>query len=172
MLKWCKNFFEKLVVKERSPKVLALSFCVGVYIAFSPYIFLHTLMAFAFSWIFSLNLAVVFAASCMINNPWTLVPIYTVDYLFGQWFLTFVLGVNSMSLNPHWMDPVNSFIYSYTGIQGVSFWAFMIGGNLLGLIISVIMYPVVRCIFLNICNGIYITENSCKMEIDEDYCSK
>ncbi|MFC1842626.1 DUF2062 domain-containing protein [Candidatus Dependentiae bacterium] len=142
-----KKFFKALVLKERSPKVLAMSFCVGVFIAFSPFVGLHTAMIFLISWLFSLNFAVTLSASLFINNPWTMAPVYSVDYFFGEWFFNKLLGLNSLSLNPCWMEPLNGLISKYTGIAGISFWSFMVGGNLLGLLVSAILYPVVRFVF-------------------------
>lgn len=141
-----KNFFEKLILKERRPKVLALSFCIGVYIAFCPFVFLHTAMVFALSWFFSLNLAVTLAASVFVNNPWTMLPIYSIDYFFGNWVFK-LFGVNPLMFNPCWMDRFNNIVFEYTGVSGISFWSFMVGGNLLGLLISVSLYPVVRLVF-------------------------
>jgi len=147
IIKKLKKFFQKLVLKERSPRVLAISFCVGVFVAFSPFVGFHTLMVFVISWLFSLNLPVTFSTSFFFNNPWTMVPVYSTNYFFGEWFLRKIIGLNPISMNPSWMEPLNSMIVKYTGISGISFWSFMIGGNLLGLLISVILYPVVRVIF-------------------------
>jgi len=123
------NVFKRLVLKERSPRMLALSFCVGVYIAFSPYLFMHTAMIFVFAWLFSLNFPAVFAAAYLVNNPWTLVPIYTADYFVGEFLLRTVCGLNTLQLNPSWMSFINKPIVQYTGINGISFWSFMLGGQ-------------------------------------------
>lgn len=141
------SFFKKMALKDRSPRKLALSFCVGLYIAFSPFLFLHTVMIFLFSWLFALNLAVTFAVAYGVNNPWTMVFIYSVDYIFGSWFLERLLGVNVLQGNPAWMSVINGPLRSLTGIEGFSFWAFMIGGNLLGILLGVILYPVMNYIF-------------------------
>jgi len=161
-IKKVKFFLTKLVLKEKCPRVLAISFCVGVFIAFSPFIFLHTAMIFIVSWLFSLNLAVVFSASLFVNNPWTMVPIYSTDYFFGEIFLKNILGLNTFSLNPSWMEPVNNTLSSYIGIAGVSFWSFIIGGNLLGLLVSVILYPVVKFIFERMSQNVYSTDTRVK----------
>ncbi|KKP29747.1 MAG: hypothetical protein UR12_C0003G0021 [candidate division TM6 bacterium GW2011_GWF2_30_66] len=146
IIKSFKSFFEKLVLKEKSPKILALSFCAGIYIAFCPFVGFHTVMVFAFSWFFSLNFAVTLASSVFVNNPWTMVPIYSMDYVFGDLFFK-LFGINPLSFNPSWMDAFNSLAFKYTGVSGISFWSFMIGGNLLGIIISVILYPIARSSF-------------------------
>jgi len=150
IIKRFKQFLYELALKEKNPQVLALSVCIGVFIAFSPFVCFHTLMIIVSAWLFSLNFAVVMAASLFVNNPWTMVPVYSTDYLFGEWFLRKVIGVDALSLNPFWMEPLNGFVYKYTGIAGISFWSFMIGGNLLGLLVSVILYPVVKSIFKRI----------------------
>lgn len=40
------RLLKAMVFKERSVHILALSFSLGVYIAFSPFIGLHTIMIF------------------------------------------------------------------------------------------------------------------------------
>lgn len=157
LIQCISDFLKRLVYKERSPHKLALSFCVGVYIAFSPFLFLHTIMIFLFSWLFALNGTVTFAAAYGVNNPWTMVFIYSADYVMGTWFFTHVLDVNSLHINPRWMAFINEPLQSYLGIEGVSFWAFMIGGNLLGIAIGSILYPVMRHIFTRLSTIIHGT---------------
>jgi uncharacterized protein (DUF2062 family) len=143
-IKQCIYF---LTVKERSPRKLSLSCCLGIYIAFSPFIGLHTIMIFFFSWLFKLNPSVTFTVSYLLNNPCTMVPLYAIDYLFGDWFLSFILGNNFLMFNPSWMSWINQPLTYYTGIRDLSFWSFMVGGNLLGIIVSVILYPILTVFF-------------------------
>ncbi|TET05932.1 DUF2062 domain-containing protein [Candidatus Dependentiae bacterium] len=142
-----KQFIYFLTLKERSPRRLSLSCCLGIYIAFSPFVGFHTIMIFFFSWFFKLNPSVTFTSSYLLNNPWTMLPLYVTDYLFGDWFLRFFLGNNFLTLNPSWMSWINQPLIHYTGIKGVSFWSFMVGGNLLGIIVSVILYPILTVFF-------------------------
>jgi len=132
---------EFLMSKETSRHTLVLSCCVGVYVAISPFIFLHTIMIFTFGWICSLNIPIMLAVSWFINNPWTMVPIYAFDCIVGDWIFMF-LGIDSMQYNPSWMNGLNAWLSSYIGYSGVSFWAFIVGGNLLAILLSVILYPV------------------------------
>lgn len=142
-----KQFVYHLALKERSPHKLALSCCLGIYIAFSPYVGFHTILIFLLSWLFALNPVVTFTSSYIFNNPWTMVPLYLADYLFGKWFLCYI-GIDAMAINPSWMSWINEPLQHYTGISGISFWAFMVGGNLLGIIFSVILYPVLLFFFI------------------------
>ncbi|MDH5527588.1 MAG: DUF2062 domain-containing protein [Nitrospirota bacterium] len=64
-----------LLTQGGDPHHMALAFGVGVAIAFSPFIGVHTLMAVLAVWIFRLNPMAVFVGA-FINNPWTMVPLY------------------------------------------------------------------------------------------------
>ncbi len=147
LVKFIRNFFIRLAYQEKSPEKLALSFCVGNYIAFSPFIFLHTVMVFICVWLFRLNFAVTFAAAYGVNNIWTAVPIYTVDYAFGYWLMHSVAGLDLVSLNPSWMGFVHRFFELKLGLAKPCLWSFLIGGNLLGILTSVILYPPIKWIF-------------------------
>jgi len=163
-----KKIFQNLVVKEKSPNVLAFSFCVGVYVAFCPYVGLHTVIIFLTSWLFSLNLAASFSAAWLINNPWTMFGIYTADYMAGDLFLKKLLGICPLAINPAWMAPVNNFIAKHTGISGISIWSFFIGGNLLGLLLSVMLYPVVKLIFKRLSKNANTVDCNKECQVNEN----
>jgi uncharacterized protein len=128
---------------ERSPQKLAFSVSLSIFIAFSPFIGFHTIMAFFFSWIFALNVALLLTISMLINNPWTMFPIYATDHAVGDGIF-YLLGIDAMHLNPSWTSVCNAWIAKHIGISGISFWAFIIGGNSLGLLMSLFVYPIVR----------------------------
>ena len=119
-----KEFLMRLILKERSTKKLTLAFCLGVYIAFSPFPGFHTAMVLVFSWLFGLNMAIVFASSCLVNNPWTMVPVYVADYVFGNWLCCRFLGTNMLDFNPLWMHPITAWICQKTGIAHISLASF------------------------------------------------
>jgi uncharacterized protein (DUF2062 family) len=58
-----------------SPHRLSAAFALGVFIAFSPTIGLHTVSCLLLAWAFRLSKLVVITAA-FINNPWTIVPLY------------------------------------------------------------------------------------------------
>lgn len=136
-----RNFFYQISLKERSPYILALSFCLGAYIAFSPFLLLHTAMCIGIAFLFGLNIAVTLAASMMINNPWTAVPIYVTDYIFGHWLVHSVLHYGERLYVPQWLGATQAYIGSVLGIDAVCFWSFMIGGNVLGIGVALLLYP-------------------------------
>ncbi len=174
VLKWWRKgieFFEQLVIKERSPRKLALSFCVGIYISFSPFVFLHTVMVFIFSWLFRLNLPAVWAGA-FVNNPWTMVPCYAGGYLVGEFCLGTVCGINTAAINPAFMHGINESLTYYTGMKAVSLWSFLIGGNLLGLVLGVMLYPVFKRIFARLSTRVYSGAKKMVMQDYEDSCSE
>jgi len=133
-----------LLAKERSPNKLALSFCVGIYIAFCPFIGFHTLMTFALAWLLRLNFLAIWVGSHIINNPWTMIPVYATGYWFGDWLLNDMFGFDMLALNPYWMSTINNVLTHYVGIHHVSLWSFLIGGNILGLLASLLLYPIIK----------------------------
>ncbi|MDP3889444.1 MAG: DUF2062 domain-containing protein [bacterium] len=137
---WWLNLYRNCIHQDGSPKRFIISCCVGVYIAFCPFIGFHTLMVLIVAWLFSLNILVLFSVSCLINNPWTMVPVYATDYMVGDWLLH-MLGVDGMSLNPGWLTFLNNYMTNYIG-AGVSLWSFLIGGNALGLFFALFVYLV------------------------------
>lgn len=143
MIRWVKKVFARLLQYERCVHTFTLSCCMGIYIAFSPFVGFHTGMVFLFSWLFALNFSVVLAVSVTINNPWTMVPVYGLSYLFGDWILSF-FGVNHYAWNPSWVSKGNELLSQYITLSGFSFWAFMIGGNILGIGLALLAYPIVK----------------------------
>lgn len=141
-----QRIVEKVVAQERSAKKLAVTFCLGVYIGISPFAGFHTIMTFLFAWLFTLNIAALFAVSFLIHNPWTTLPIYTLDHFFGKMVFKF-FGIDCMQFDPAWVESCNHFLMHHTGISGLSLTAFLVGGNILAVGISVMLYPFLKRIF-------------------------
>jgi uncharacterized protein (DUF2062 family) len=146
-----KAFLKKLTLKEQDPRKLALAFCVGVYIAFSPFPGFHTLMVLASSWFLALSFPVVLAVSCLINNPWTMVPVYASGHIVGDWLCLGLFNVESTtSWNPWWMHSINDWLTRYIDMPHISLWSFLIGGNLLGIGLAIMLYPLMLYVFKDI----------------------
>src|SRR5260221_202113 len=140
MIKQLIAFGKKIILSERTPTKLAFASSIGVFIAFSPFLGVHWLMTIILSWMFSLNIAVVYAVAHVVNNPFTMIPLYIADYELGKLIVERLLGLNLIAYNPSWMDWLNVKI-SCLGISNLSLWTFIIGGNILGLGLALIMYP-------------------------------
>lgn len=130
------------LIDGSSTKKIAQSVAMGAYIAFSPFIGFHTIMAVAFSWLFSLNFIIVFAVSIAINNPWTMIPVYALDYMFGQFVLAQIS--DSAYALPMDINTIANQTSSFCGINSTHLMTFIIGGNLLGCAIGAILYPLLN----------------------------
>lgn len=82
-----------------APHKIALSFAVGLFVAISPFIGAHTLMALALAWALRLNRVVTFTA-VYVTNPWSMIPIYT----FCTWIGMVVLGVDIVPSEINWRN--------------------------------------------------------------------
>lgn len=142
--------FEKLLFYEKSPKKVALACGVAMYIAFSPFIGLHTLMLFVAGWLLKLNIPLLVTVSYIVNNPWSMIPIFAAGYGVGYVILHTWLGFPVLDANPWWMRGVNEYLQYYLNLPDVSFWAFMLGANLLGVILGIITYFVAHSLALKV----------------------
>jgi uncharacterized protein (DUF2062 family) len=131
VLKKAKNIFYEAIKTDHSPKKLALSFSVGLFIAFSPFPGVHTVIMIASKWLLGLNFPILFFATS-INNPWTIIPCYVLDYSFGYWLVHSFLGYS-----PSWIVSLEKIF----GSGNICLWSFFIGGNVLGLVFGFLSYP-------------------------------
>ncbi len=143
---------KRLLLHERSPRKLALAVSIALYIAISPFLGFHTMMLVVAGWLFNLNIPVLIMVSYTVNNPWTMIPLMAGGYWVGYQILHSLFGLSVAALNPAIMGWANSYIHTYVGIKDVSFWAFMLGGNLVGLFVAFGSYPFLYLFFKKITN--------------------
>ena len=115
-----------------SPSRLALAFAVGVFIAFSPTVGLHTISCFLFAWMFRLSKIVVLSAA-FINNPWTIVPLYG----FCLWFGIKITGATIAVPDIAWQTLTFTSAYD---ILRPYLWPFVAGTVVVGAAAAVISY--------------------------------
>jgi uncharacterized protein (DUF2062 family) len=140
-----KKFFasvEQALKSGWTADQLALSFCCGLYIAFSPFPGGHTLLMIAFKFLFKLNFPLLFLITS-INNPWTMIPFFSLDYSFGYWVTHSLLG-----MSPTWTISLAKIF----GHGEICLWSFFIGGNILGIVSALVCYPFVRRFFFKLVN--------------------
>ena len=136
--------FRRLLAVDDPPERTALAFSIGIFIAFSPFLGLHTLMATAIAFLFRFNKIAIYTGT-FINNPFlTLVPIIVVSYALGA----LVLG-RPLSLPAEGMQLLKE-PHLLTG----DYWRqlllhsrdvllpFSVGGMLLSIVCSLAAYPV------------------------------
>jgi uncharacterized protein (DUF2062 family) len=88
-----RQAFRLLLHVDDTPHRVALAFAIGVFIAFFPIIGIHTAMALAIAFLFRLNRVAILAGS-LVNNPWTLAPLFMAGTVVG----CVLLGVSSSAL--------------------------------------------------------------------------
>jgi uncharacterized protein (DUF2062 family) len=130
------SFAKRLVALDDTPERIALAFAVGVFLAFSPLLGLHTFLALCCGFLFGLN-RVALLVGVFVNNPWTLVPIYAAgNYLGGL-----LIGFPDFSLP------------SLATIGRLEFWLqlfdqwrllmpMMVGSTILSVVAAIVSYPI------------------------------
>ncbi len=141
---------KKLLLHERSAKKLALATSVALYVAISPFLGLHTMMLVVAGWLFNLNIPVLIMVSYTVNNPWTMIPLMAGGYWAGYKILHVWCGLSVAAINPAIMSWFNAYIHTYLGLKDVSFWAFMLGGNIVGIFVALALYPLLHLFFKKI----------------------
>lgn len=150
MLVRIKQFLLRLFLYEHSAHKLAVACSLATYIAFSPFLGFHTIMLVASGFLFRLNVPVLIAVGYTINNPFTMIPVYMGGYLTGYWILHSWWGIAVSQANPWWMQSVNGFLHTHLHIPDVSFWAFLLGGNILGVMLALVSYPTLYKVFVSL----------------------
>ncbi len=123
---------------DASPKKIAMSFAVGVFIGFSPFFGLHTLLGLLAAYIFHLSRAAT-VTGVFITNPISLVPIYT----FCIWLGMVILGVDmsDVILNIDWKSMT---LFTMSVELEALLLPFFVGTFVAGIIGAVVSYHGVR----------------------------
>jgi len=135
--------FRRLLAIDDPPERTALAFSIGVFIAFSPFLGLHTIMATVLAFVFRFNKIAIYTGT-FINNPiFTLVPIIIASYAVGAFVLGRPLRIPEEGLellkNPHIFSGDyyrRIFVQSWDIV-----WPFAVGGMVLSVVCSVLAYP-------------------------------
>jgi uncharacterized protein (DUF2062 family) len=125
-----------LLYLEDTPHRVALAFAIGVAIAFNPLLGLHTLIALGVAFLFRLSRGAMLLGA-YINNPWTIAPLYGAGTLFG----CALLGVEPGGLSR--IDWSAGSAALWRALEPY-LWPFVVGNLLLGAILAVPSYLVVR----------------------------
>jgi uncharacterized protein (DUF2062 family) len=136
--------FRRLLAIDDPPERTALAFSIGVFIAFSPFLGLHTLAATAIAFLFRFNKIAIYTGT-FLNNPFlTLVPIIIVSYAIGAFILGKPLRIPDEGLellkNPRIFSGDyyrQLFVQSWNNVV----WPFSVGGMALSVVCSLLAYP-------------------------------
>ena len=136
--------FRRLLTLDDPPERTALAFSIGVFIAFSPFLGLHTILATLVAFLFRFNKLAVYTGT-FINNPFlTLVPIIIASYAIGAFILGRPLHISAAGLellrHPHLLT--GAYYQQLFKESWDIVWPFSIGGIVLSVVCSLIAYPV------------------------------
>ena len=139
-----RSTFRRLLALDDPPERTALAFTIGVFIAFSPLLGLHTILATTIALLFRFNKVAIYAGT-FINNPFlTLVPIIIASYAIGAFILNEPLRIPSEGIellrNPHLLTA--DYYRQLFRESWQIVWPFTIGATVLSVVCSLIAYPV------------------------------
>jgi uncharacterized protein (DUF2062 family) len=135
--------FRRLLAIDDPPERTALAFSIGIFIAFSPFLGLHTILATVLAFAFRFNKVAIYTGT-FINNPFlTLVPIIIASYAVGAFLLGRPIQIPDEGIellkDPHLLTGE---YYRRLFVQFWSIvWPFAVGGMVLSVVCSVIAYP-------------------------------
>jgi len=133
MKKYIRERFKGILKLDDSPHKLAAAFALGVFIAFSPTIGLHTISCLLFAWMFRLSKLVVFTSSMLVNNPWTIVPLYGSCLWFGMHIT--VSGREAPHIAWNELNFSNAYV-----ILKPYLWPFVAGTLVAGVVAAIVAY--------------------------------
>jgi uncharacterized protein (DUF2062 family) len=125
---------------QDTPHRIALAFGMGVFIAFSPLLGIHTGLALGLAFLFRLS-RVAILAGAWTNNPWTLAPMF----MAGT-----ALGCGLLGVSPETLESIDWSLHGRAFYEAL--WEglrpllapFVVGNTVLGVITGLVSYLVVR----------------------------
>lgn len=127
---------------DDSVEKISLSFAVGLFIAFSPLFGTHLLTVLLIVLIFNVNKSALLAGA-LVNNPWTVIPMYTAGT-----FLGFLLLNQPLRDFPKFTFSDFLSLGAFYDKFKFIFYPYLLGCTVLGIIASVISYFIMR-FFIN-----------------------
>jgi len=135
--------FRRLLALDDPPERTALAFSIGVFIAFSPFLGLHTIVATLIAFLFRFNKIAIYSGT-FINNPFlTLVPIIIVSYAVGAFLLGRPLRIppEGIELLRHPRLLTGDYYSQVFSRSRYLVEPFALGGMVLSVICSLVAYP-------------------------------
>jgi uncharacterized protein len=124
---------------EDTPHRVALSFAIGVSLAWFPIYGSHTVLALLLTHLFRVSRAPALLG-IWVNNPWTIIPMYMAGTILG----CTLIGMSPAEL---WAMDWRAAVHSFHGMSEILWpylWPFLVGNTILGLLAGAISYGLVR----------------------------
>jgi uncharacterized protein (DUF2062 family) len=130
-----KKAYDRFLKIRGHPREIALGFALGLFVAMTPFLGLHTIVAVAVAALFKWN-KISAAVSVWITNAVTIPIIYSITYLIGAGIMGLDKAINLKELNS--LSAIGDLILQTPEIV----WAMTVGGVVVGLPLAVIGYYV------------------------------
>lgn len=131
---------DALLQLQDTPHRIALAFGIGIWIAFSPLLGLHTVMALGTAFAFRLSRAALLFGA-YVNNPWTIAPLYLAGTALG----CALLGVSTEGLETiRWDQHGTAFYRDLLAHLRPYLWPYVVGNTILGVVFGVAAYFALR----------------------------
>jgi uncharacterized protein len=135
-----KRAYEVLFHVEDTPHRTALAFGIGLWIAFSPLLGLHTVMALGIAFAFRLSRGAMLLGA-YINNPWTIAPLYVAGTTVGCLLLN-VPPEGLVAID--WEQDGMAFYKSLVEHLRPYLWPYVVGNTVVGLLAGLAGYVLLR----------------------------
>ena len=134
----------RLLAIDDPPERTALAFSIGIFIAFSPFLGLHTILATLLAFLFRFNKIAIYTGT-FVNNPFlTLAPIIVASYAVGAFIMGRPLRIPPAGVellrHPHIFS--NDYYRQLFVQSRYLVEPFAVGGMVLSVVCSLIAYPV------------------------------
>ena len=128
-----RSMIRMLLGSSDDPATIARGFAVGIFVAFSPFLGLHTVLAISLAFLIRGNRLASLLAS-WICNPLTMIPILYFDFKVGEILLSTSLPF------PHNIHTFKDIIHA----GGQIAWPLLVGGHLIGLVLALASFPIIH----------------------------
>ncbi len=133
------KFLRRLFLLDDTPERIALAFALGVFLAFSPLLGLHTFLGLILSLMFGLN-RFALLLGVFVNNPWTLIPIYAAGTYLGSLIVGFPRIANMQGFQ--WSILFRSEFWAHLATQWSFLKPLLLGSSILSFIAAGLSYMV------------------------------
>lgn len=134
-MKYFSDRIRAVLELDDPPDRIALAAAIGIFIAFTPTLGLHTISCLLLAWAFRVSKFVALTSS-LVMNPWTMVPLYS----FCLWFGIRITGGEFAAPAIAWNELTFSGFFS---VVRPYLWPLVAGTLSIGTVSALVSYVVV-----------------------------
>lgn len=128
-----RSMIRTLLGSSDNPATIALGFAVGIFVAFSPLLGLHTVLAISLAFLVRGNRLASLLAS-WVCNPFSMLPILYLDFKVGEILLSTSIPF------PRNLHTLQDIIHAGSQVA----WPLLVGGHIIGLVLGLVSFPIIH----------------------------